>query len=93
MHGLSCTTRSAGFDPKCAFICAMAFVTDAEFRAFFSRMDEADRRFFWVDNVNRAAVGHVNAERDFSLLCDEAIATAELLIGSPGTSTIAILLP
>jgi len=55
----------------------------AEFRASFSRVHEANRRFFSVDNVNRAAVGHVNTKRDFSLLCDEAIATAELLIGSP----------
>ena len=55
----------------------------AKLCSFAARMDKSDRWRLRIDNVNRAAVGHVNAERDFSLLCDEAIATAELLIGSP----------
>ena len=34
---------------------------DAELGAFASGMNQTDSRRFWIDNVNRAAVGDVNA--------------------------------
>ena len=36
-------------------------------------MDEADGRRFRIDNVNGAAVGHVNAKANTALICDQAI--------------------
>src|SRR5260370_24741024 len=54
---------------------------DAKLRAFSSGVHEANRRFFWIDNVNRATIGDVNAKRDFSLICDEAVATREIFVG------------
>ena len=43
-------------------------------------MNETHRRRFWIDNINGAAVGDVNSERDFSLVCNQPVATCEFLI-------------
>ena len=40
-------------------------------------MHEANSERDWIDKVNRAAIGHVNPERDFALIGDEAVATGE----------------
>jgi len=48
--------------------------------AFFSGVHETNRRFFWIDNVNRATIGDVNAKRDFSLIRDDTVATSELYV-------------
>jgi hypothetical protein len=53
---------------------------DAKLRAFFSGVHEANRRFFWIDNVNRATIGDVNAKRDFSLIRDDTVAPSELYV-------------
>ena len=43
-------------------------------------MDETDGRRVWIDNVDRAAISDVNAERDFSLIRDDAVAPRELFV-------------
>jgi hypothetical protein len=40
-------------------------------------MHKANRRCFWINNVNGATVGDVNAERDTALIGDDAIARRE----------------
>src|SRR3984893_7293751 len=52
----------------------------AKLSAFFSGVHEANRRFFWIDNVNRAAIGDVNAKRDFSPIRDDTVAAGELYV-------------
>src|SRR5438445_5784968 len=52
--------------------------------AFLAGMDEANRRHFWIDNVNRAAIGHVNAERDPFLIRDQSVTPGEFFIASDG---------
>jgi hypothetical protein len=50
-------------------------------------MHKPDRRCSWIYNVNRAAVGDVNAERDTAFAGDEAIAAGEFAaINSAGDS-------
>jgi len=53
---------------------------DAKLRAFFSGVHEANRRFFLIDNVNRTAIGDVNAKRDFSLIRDDTVAASKLYV-------------
>ena len=53
---------------------------DAKLRAFFSGVHEANRRFFLIDNVNRTAIGDVNAERNTSLIRDHGVARDKLLV-------------
>lgn len=53
---------------------------NAELGSFFSGMNKADSRCFWIDNVNCAAIGDVNAERDSPLIGDQAVASREMLI-------------
>lgn len=50
---------------------------DAELGAFASGMHKADRRRFRIDDVTRATVGDVNAERDAVLIRDNAVARGE----------------
>ena len=50
---------------------------DAELGAFATGMHKADRRRFWIDDVNRATVCDVNAERDTQLIGDDAVAAGE----------------
>jgi len=50
---------------------------DAKLGAFASRMHQANRRRFWIQDVDCAAVGDVNAERDAALIGDNAIARGE----------------
>ena len=52
----------------------------AKLSAFFSGVHKANRRFSWIDNVNRAAIGDVNAKRDFSPICDDTVAASELYV-------------
>jgi hypothetical protein len=40
-------------------------------------MDKANRRRFWIHDVNCATVSDVNAERDAALIGDDAIARGE----------------
>ncbi len=41
-------------------------------------MNEPDRGRIWIDKINCATVGDMNAERDPSLICDETIAPGEM---------------
>jgi hypothetical protein len=50
---------------------------DAELGSFASGMHKANRRCFWIHDVNCATVGDVNAERDTALIGDDAIATGK----------------
>jgi len=50
---------------------------DAKLGAFAPGMYQADRRRFWIYDVDCAAVGDVNAERDAALIGDNAIARGE----------------
>ena len=47
---------------------------DAKLGAFASGMHKANRRRFWIYDVNCATVSDVNAERDAALIGDNAIA-------------------
>ena len=49
---------------------------DAKLGAFAAGMHKADRRCIWIDDVNRATVCDINAERDAALIGDDAIAAA-----------------
>lgn len=53
---------------------------NAELRPLAAGMDETDSWRVWIDNVNRAAVGDMNAERDTRLICNEAVAAGEMFI-------------
>ena len=44
------------------------FGNDRQLSALFSRVHQTDGERFRIDNVNRAAIGHVNAERDPTLV-------------------------
>jgi hypothetical protein len=50
---------------------------DAKLGAFAAGMHKANRRRFWIDDVNCATIGDVNAERDATLIGDNAIARGE----------------
>ena len=50
---------------------------DAKLGAFASGMHKANRRRFWIYDVNCATVSDVNAERDAALIGDDAIARGE----------------
>ena len=50
---------------------------DAKLGAFASGMHKANRRRFWIYDVNCATVCDVNAERDAALIGDNAIARGE----------------
>jgi len=50
---------------------------DAELGAFASGMHKANRRRFWIYDVNCATVSDVNAERDAALIGDNAVATGK----------------
>lgn len=41
-------------------------------------MDESDGRGFWIDNINRATIGDMNAEQNFPLVRDDSVAPGEL---------------
>jgi hypothetical protein len=43
-------------------------------------MDEPNRRCFWIDKVDRAAIGNMNTERDLFLIRDDPIATGEFFV-------------
>src|SRR5438034_3693080 len=50
---------------------------DAELGAFAPGMHQTDSGRFRIDNVNSAAVGDVNAERDAALIRDDSVAARE----------------
>src|SRR5262249_5720074 len=56
------------------------FPSNRELGSFFPGMNETDRRRFWIDNVNGAAISHVDPERDLLLIGDQTIVAGELLI-------------
>jgi hypothetical protein len=47
-------------------------------------MNQTDSRRFGIDNVNRTAVRHVNAENNVVLIGDDTIATVKFCIGGVG---------
>ena len=51
---------------------------DAQLGPFPAGMDETDGRCFWIDNINRATIGDMNAEQNFPLVRDDSVATGEL---------------
>jgi len=53
---------------------------DAELCPLAAGMEETDSWRVWIDNVNSAAVGDMNAERDTRLICNEAVAAGEVFI-------------
>src|SRR5205823_12553165 len=53
---------------------------NAELGAFTPGMHQTDSRCFWIDNVNRATISHVNAECGTTLIRDNAVATGEFFI-------------
>src|ERR1700730_17856277 len=56
------------------------FWDNRELGPIFSGMDETDGRRFWINNVNRATIGDVNPERDFSLIRDDAVTAREFFV-------------
>jgi hypothetical protein len=40
-------------------------------------MNQTERRRFWIDNVNRATIGDINAQHDSTLIGDDAVAGGE----------------
>src|SRR5205823_960899 len=47
-------------------------------------MNQANRRCFWIDNVNRAAIGNMNTKCDLFLIGDDPVATGEFFIARGG---------
>jgi hypothetical protein len=43
-------------------------------------MNEPNRGRLWIDKINCATVGDMNAERDPALICDETIARGEMFV-------------
>src|SRR5437870_8880279 len=52
--------------------------------SFFPRMNQTNRRRFWIRKVNCATIGYVNAERDLLLVCDQSVTTREFFVGGHG---------
>src|SRR6266850_8127216 len=44
-------------------------------------MDQTNGGRDWIDDVNGAAIGHVNAERDSALIGNETVAIGEFFVG------------
>jgi len=53
---------------------------NAELGAFTPGMHQTDSRRFWIDHVNRATIGDVNAECGTTLIRDDAVAAGEFFI-------------
>jgi len=51
---------------------------DTKLGPFAAGMDETDRRRFWIDNINRATIGDMNAEQNFPLIRDKTVAPGEM---------------
>ena len=51
---------------------------------FLAGMNKANRRCFWIDNVNRTAIGNVNTKCDLFLIRDDPIATGKFFIACGG---------
>ena len=47
-------------------------------------MDEPNRWCFWIDKVDRAAIGNMNTERDLFLIRDDPVATGKFFIAHNG---------
>ena len=61
---------------------------DAEFGAFAPGMNQPDSRGFLIDNVNRAAVGNVNAQDDAALIGNKSVAAGEFTAHRAVATTI-----
>jgi len=59
---------------------------DAELGSFASRMHKTDGRRFWIDNINGAAVGNINAHRDTVLIGDNAVAAGKMFVFAADTA-------
>ena len=44
-------------------------------------MNEPHCRRLWIDKIDCATVGDMNAERDPALICNETIASGEMFVG------------
>ena len=53
---------------------------NAELGAFTPGMHQTDSRRFWIDNVNGATIGDVNAERDTESIRNDAVTTGEFFV-------------
>ena len=53
---------------------------NAKLGAFAAGMNDANRRCCWIDDVNCATVGDVNAERDAALIRNKAVAAWEFAV-------------
>ena len=43
-------------------------------------MRQTDCRCFWIDNVNRTAVGNMDTERNASLVCNDGVAPDKFFV-------------
>ena len=77
MQGLSCTIMFRGIGAEAFNHLSDRVCDDAKLGAFASGMHKANRRRFWIYDVNCATVRDVNAERDAALIGDNAIARGE----------------
>jgi len=62
------------------------FADNAELGAFATGMRQTDSRRFWIDNVNSATVGNVNAQRDTVLIGDNAVTAGKMFIFAADTA-------
>ncbi len=53
---------------------------DAEFRSFLAGMDETDRATNRIDEINRAAIGDVNAQTKSRLVRNDSVAICETFV-------------
>ena len=72
LHNHACGIGAEAFNHLSDRVC-----DDAKLGAFASGMDKANRRRFWIYDVNCATVCDINAERDTALIGDNAIARGE----------------
>src|SRR5436190_6347880 len=67
-----------------------------ELRSFFSRMHQTYRNANWVDEIDSATVGDINAEANAGLICNQTITTVETFVPSDrpidNTDTLSVYL-
>jgi len=51
-----------------------------QFRSFFAGVYQSDRRCAPIDDVNGAAIGHIDSEENTMLICDEPITTGKRFV-------------
>ena len=57
---------------------------DAQLRPFLARVHKTDHLLDRIDDVNRTAIGDIDAEGDIPLVCDETVAAAVTVIPVDG---------